>query len=242
MGKNLVYVPECHSTNTLASDLCQRTPATEGTLIITHNQTQGRGQRGNHWISEAGKNLTFSVVLKPDFLRPIDQFYLTMAISLGICDFISRHPGLHAQIKWPNDVLIRERKVCGILIENVLSGDSIQYSIVGIGLNVNQDKFDLLSATSLRQASGETYDLAVELEMLLVELENRYRQLQRLDLAGLKRDYLRLLFAKDELRLFDTAAGHVPGIIVGVTENGRLQVLMDGKTSVFDFKEIRLVL
>ena len=241
MGKNLVYVPECHSTNTLASELWQKTAALEGTTVITDNQLQGRGQRGNVWLSDPHKNLTFSLVLKPSFLKPIDLFNLTVAVSLGLCDFLTQRIGAGVKIKWPNDILVNDKKVCGILIENTLAGDSIQYSVVGIGLNVNQQLFQLESASSMKAATGNDFVLADEFTLLLEFLERRYLQLRSGKIADLRNDYLKSLYGKGEPRKFTVATGEITGVIEGVDQHGKLLVSSKGVVKDYDIKEIRLM-
>ena len=117
LGKNLIFMPECHSTNDTLLLLCQKENLPEGTLVITSSQTAGRGQRGNVWEAQKDKNLTFSFLLKPSFLPVIKQFYLNIFVSLGISDFLTTISGEKVQIKWPNDILLQEKKVSGILIE-----------------------------------------------------------------------------------------------------------------------------
>jgi len=241
MGKNLVYVPECHSTNTLAWELCQRTAAAEGTAIVTDNQTRGRGQRGNEWVSEPYKNLTFTLILKPTFLKPTDQFNLTIAISLALHDFLTQRNVGTVKIKWPNDILINNRKAGGILIENSLTRDTIQYSLVGIGLNVNQESFLISTATSMKVSSGDGFVLNDELASLLEHLELRYLQLRSGKIDELKNDYLRSLYGRGELRTFIDADGEWQGMLEGVSQQGKLLILKQGAVKTYDLKEIRFV-
>ncbi len=241
MGKNLVYLPECHSTNTLALELSQRSSAVEGTIIITDNQTNGRGQRGNEWLSEPNKNLTFSLIVKPTFLKPIDQFNLTVAISLALCDFLTQRIPGKVKIKWPNDILVHDKKLCGILIENSLAGDTIQFSVVGIGLNVNQTSFSLASASSMKTLTNEDYALPVEFPSLLEFLEQRYLQLRSGKIIELKSDYLNSLYGRGEFRKFADVAGEWWGIIQGVNQQGKLLVLKQGDIKSYDLKEIRWI-
>jgi BirA family biotin operon repressor/biotin-[acetyl-CoA-carboxylase] ligase len=241
MGKNLVYLPECHSTNTLAAELSQRTAAVEGTTIVTDNQTQGRGQRGNEWFSEPAKNLTFSLILRPVFLRPIDQFNLTMAVSLALRDFLTQYINSPVKIKWPNDMQIRDKKVSGILIENSLAGDAIQYSIVGIGLNVNQETFSLPAASSMKIITGIDFSLADLLCSLLEFLEQRYLQLRSGKTLELRNDYLKSLYGIGEPRNFADAEGEWQGTIEGVTQHGKLLILKQGFIKSYDMKEIHFI-
>jgi BirA family biotin operon repressor/biotin-[acetyl-CoA-carboxylase] ligase len=123
-------------------------PQLEGTVVITDNQYSGRGQRGNLWISEPGKNLTFSVLLKPN-VRPDQQFVLTQVVALAVADYITTKTNA-VKIKWPNDILVSDKKICGILIESSLSGAVVQFVIAGAGLNINQTVFQNPRATSLK--------------------------------------------------------------------------------------------
>jgi BirA family biotin operon repressor/biotin-[acetyl-CoA-carboxylase] ligase len=241
MGKNLVYVPECHSTNTIASELCQRTTSVEGTAVITDNQTKGRGQRGNSWHSDPYKNLTFSLILKPTFLRPIEQFNLTVAVSLALHDFLTQRTPGEVKIKWPNDVLVNGKKLGGILIENTLAGDTIQCSVIGIGLNVNQDSFLIDSASSMKEVAGHDFNLADEWSMLCGFVERRYLQLRSGNFTDLNRDYLSSLYAKGEQRRFMVADGEMQGVIEGVNQQGKLLVASEGETRLYDLKEIRFI-
>lgn len=241
MGKNLVYVPECHSTNTLASELCQRTSTTEGTIVITDNQTKGRGQRGNTWLSDPFKNLTFSLILRPTFLKPADQFNLTMAISLALRDFLTHSILGSVKIKWPNDLLVNDKKVCGILIENTITGEAIQYSVVGIGLNVNQDSNLIETATSMKAMAGHDFSLPDECSRLCEFLERRYIQLRSGKITELKNDYLSSLYGKGEPRRFEDVTGEMQGVIEGIDQHGRLLIETPAGLKSYDLKEIRLI-
>ncbi len=238
VGKNLVFVPECHSTNTLAMDLSQRESTVEGMVVITDNQHSGRGQRGNRWVSEPGMNLTFSVVLKPAFLRPDQQFRLTMVISLAVADYVKSKVPDSVKIKWPNDVLVNEQKICGILIENSLSGDTIQSAVSGIGLNINQVSFTNLNATSIKQVTGKDYTLENELPLLLQAIEKRYVQLRDGSINRLENDYLTNLYRKGELHEFNTMKGALSGMIEGVDQRGRLILQTSEGKQFYDLKEI----
>jgi BirA family biotin operon repressor/biotin-[acetyl-CoA-carboxylase] ligase len=238
VGKNLIYVPECHSTNTLASEVCQKTTVAEGTTVVTDNQTKGRGQRGNTWFSEPNKNLTFSIILRPTFLKPVDQFNLTIAVSLSIHDFLSQLIQDSVRIKWPNDILINDKKVCGMLIENSISGATLQQSIVGIGLNVNQLNFDVDTATSMKSVSGREFNLSDTLHLLLHCIEKRYLQLRNEKTDALKSEYLQALYRKGELHNFIDSNGLFEGVIEGISAEGRLVILRNGIIKMYSLKEV----
>ncbi len=238
VGKNLVFVPECHSTNTLAMELSQRGSAAEGAIIITDNQYSGRGQRGNQWISEPGMNLTFSLILKPTFLKPDQQFRLTMVISLAVADYVKSTITDLVRIKWPNDILVGDRKICGILIENSLSGDTIQFAVVGIGLNVNQGLFSTPNSTSLLVETHHDFDLNAELSLILEAVEARYLQLREGKNSLLTDDYLNSLYRKGEWHLFNTTQTTFEGMIEGIDTRGRLAIRTANAIQHYDLKEI----
>lgn len=242
MGHSVVFMPECHSTNDEASHLLESTSnVLEGTIVITHHQTSGRGQRGNTWVTEPGKNLTFSLVIKPTFLSAQDQFMLNKAISLGLYDYL--HTALKAtiKIKWPNDIVVDERKICGILIENQIQRQNIQNSIVGIGLNVNQENFSMPTATSMKVHEGKDFSLENSLEELLSCLEIRYLQLRSGNLEALNGDYLSALYWLHERHLFKKSDELFEGEITGIDPFGKLKINVDGTTEYFDLKQIQFL-
>ena len=238
LGHNLVYVPECHSTNTLVADLVQKATATEGTLVITEHQTAGRGQRGNTWQAAIGLNFTFSFLLQPRFLSIKDQFYLQRVVALGITDYLYPYFGDDVKIKWPNDILISGKKLCGVLIENQLSGASVSQSIVGIGLNVNQKEFALPAATSMALQSGYEFDLPQELEKLVEKLEARYLQLKQHREEQLKADYLQRMYWRHETHTFSAQGDEFEGKIIGTNQMGLLQIESSEGVRTFDVKEV----
>jgi BirA family biotin operon repressor/biotin-[acetyl-CoA-carboxylase] ligase len=241
-GQRLVFVPECHSTNSLASELASKTNLPEGTVVITSHQTAGRGQRGNTWETSAGMNLTFSVLMKPVFLSVKNQFSLTLMTSLAIADFLKAQAIEAVTIKWPNDILVGKKKICGILIENSVQKEFIQQSIIGIGLNINQAEFTVSTATSMANATGKNFDLNQLLNTLLENLEQRYLQLRAGKLPALKNEYLDTLFGRGELRTFLSQGKKIEGIIEDVNENGELLVSVDSKQFKYSLKEITFLL
>ncbi len=239
MGKNLVFVPECHSTNDLALQLCQQQTISEGSVIITNNQTAGRGQRGNTWHVEPGKNLTFSIILKPTFLAIKDQFLLNIVTALSIHDYLVEKTDATIRIKWPNDMMVNTKKIAGILIENQIQGNSFSTAVVGIGLNMNQETFSINTATSLYQVSNLVYDLNVELEHILHKLEVRYLQLKSRKENTLLADYLNVMYWRHELHTFVANDQSFDGTIVGLDDLGRLKVNTPQGERVFGMKEIQ---
>ncbi len=241
-GQRLVFVPECHSTNSLASELASQSILSEGTIIITSNQTVGRGQRGNTWETASGMNLTFSILLKPVFLSVKNQFYLTMSTSLAVVDFLKTQLVNEIKIKWPNDILVAEKKICGVLIENSIQREIIQQSIVGIGLNINQKNFTAATAISLAVVANKSFELNEALNSLLEHFEKRYLQLRARKFAEIKKEYLENLFGLGELRPFISNEKKVEGIIEDVNENGELVVSVNDERKKYSLKEISFVL
>ena len=237
-GKNVVFVPECHSTNSLLLDLTRKISQPEGTILITTQQSKGRGQLGSSWESESGKNLTLSLLLKPNFLAVKQQFYLTMAVSLGVCDFLTERLSGYVKIKWPNDILVNDRKVAGILIENTLTGEKLEQSVVGIGLNVNQTVFAATNATSMAIQSDNAYDLVTEFGFLAEKLEKRYLQLRSGRASEIKMDYLKNLYRIGEACSFVSNDRIFLGSIDGIEESGKLRIRSNGLLLFFGLKEI----
>jgi BirA family biotin operon repressor/biotin-[acetyl-CoA-carboxylase] ligase len=242
MGHSLVFMPECHSTNDEASRLIQTANnIVDGTVVITENQTAGRGQRGNTWTSDPGKNLTFSILVKPTFLQVRDQFYLNIAFSLGLYDYLCQKLGEKVNVKWPNDILVNEKKICGILIENHLRGQHIQHSIVGIGLNVNQKSYELPWATSMMLEASEEFKLDETLADLLLFLESRFIQLRSQHFKKLSDDYLNVLYRKGEEHFFKNGGEVFPGTISGIDPMGKLAVMTANGVRYFNVKEVEFV-
>lgn len=156
---SISWIDEAASTNTLMSQQCADLP--HGAVIAARRQTAGRGQRGNSWESQPDSNLTFSMLLRPKVILAVTQFQLSMLVSLGVCDALRAASGLDIKVKWPNDIYVGDKKICGILIENSLEGRRIGRSIAGIGINVNQERFlsDAPNPASLINLTGLTFDL-----------------------------------------------------------------------------------
>ncbi|MFN7602654.1 MAG: biotin--[acetyl-CoA-carboxylase] ligase, partial [Bacteroidota bacterium] len=231
----------CHSTSSLLLELTNKTNLPEGTIVITDNQTRGRGQRGNTWEAAPKMNLTFSILLKPTFLLVGEQFAITQAVSLALADYLRQRGAVPVKIKWPNDLMIGEQKVAGILIENTLAGNSIQQSVVGIGININQQAFEVPTATSLGLAMGKSFSLPHEWESLVEKLEQRYLQLKNSSKQSLEANYLEQLYRFGQRSLFEVDGRQVLGTIESVDANGRLLVAIDGETRAFALKEIRFL-
>ncbi|MCU0340187.1 MAG: biotin--[acetyl-CoA-carboxylase] ligase [Spirosomaceae bacterium] len=241
VGKKIIYLPSCQSTNDEAAELLRCGQAHEGAVVITDYQTAGRGQRGNTWLAQAGENLTLSLVLKPRFLLAQAQFSLNIAVSLGVHDFLETYLGDEVSIKWPNDIYAKNRKLGGILIENTLQNNRLESAVVGMGLNINQLTFENPQATSLRLLTQQEYDLEKLLPQLLEALEKNYLLLRNGHQATLKQRYLQRLFRYQEPHRFKKNEEEFEGMIVGVSPTGLLAVQIENRLEYFDFKEISYV-
>lgn len=219
--------------------MTQKEDLPEGTLVITSNQKQGRGQQGNAWITEPGKNLTFSLILKPTFLAIKDQFLLNMVVSLAIRDFLQDHVHLKVYVKWPNDIIVDDHKLCGILIENQIQGSSFSNSVVGIGLNVNQRAFFSRHASSMSMLTSKSFDLQKMFEQAVEKLEAWYLLLRRGLITQIKDSYSSSLYGNKELRNFRSAGGSFEGKIEGVDDAGKLLIKTEDGLRYFNFKEVQ---
>jgi BirA family transcriptional regulator, biotin operon repressor / biotin---[acetyl-CoA-carboxylase] ligase len=239
IGKKIVYLPSCHSTNDIAAELVRDHSFSEGVVVITDEQTAGRGQRGTQWVTSQGLNFTFSLILKPVFLNVSDQFMLSQVIALGVRDYLLMTVS-DVGIKWPNDLYIHDCKVGGILIENALQGGRITHSVIGIGLNMNQLEFPFARATSVRVASGHYISLATHLPLLLECIERRYLRLRRNEFDTIQQSYQKALLGFEKKRHYNTKEGLIEGYIAGVTKAGRLRLRRtdNDHEQEFDIKEI----
>ncbi|AWW31899.1 biotin--[acetyl-CoA-carboxylase] ligase [Echinicola strongylocentroti] len=242
LGKDIIYMTECHSTNDIASAKIKDGTVKEGSIVLTDKQTKGRGQRGNRWYSEPGKNLTFSLVLAPVFLSPGAQFDLNRMISKAVKDALNRYAD-GIMVKWPNDIVhTTQGKLGGILIENSLTQSRIETSVVGIGLNLNQVDFALPGPVSLAVLSGRQVDKWELLNEILVEIEKRYIQVKKGRVDKLREEYWQDLYLREEWATYEDASGIYEGMITGITPEGRLIIKKkDGKVNQYAFKEVKFL-
>jgi BirA family biotin operon repressor/biotin-[acetyl-CoA-carboxylase] ligase len=244
VGQNLVTLTEVDSTNNfLKQSLANSTPLTEGTVIMAESQYAGRGQQQNRWHSDPGKNLTFSILLKPSFLPLGEQFSLNVAISVGIVKVLQKVLGAQTKVKWPNDIYFGDGKLGGVLIENIVQGTQIKNSIIGIGLNVNQDSFPegAPNAISVKQILHKDYELKALLAEICSNIEAAYLMLRSGNFEPLKAFYLQNLYWMNELRPFKANAETFNGIIENVTATGQLAVSNAGQLRLYNFKEIEFL-
>ena len=232
------------STNSFLKDLSVSAAQENFTVVVTQKQTKGRGQQKNEWLSEPYKNLTFSVFTSLKDVKIIHKKYLNFAISLAIYRVLFDKNTPKISIKWPNDLMAANKKICGILIENTFFGDQIKSTIIGIGLNVNQEKFpaSLRNVTSLKLATLKETDLNALLHEILAELQSNLKLLESKDFHLLEEQYLNVLYKKNIPTMFKTSDDEIfMGIISGISDQGNLQIqLEDDSIKEFGIKEVSM--
>ena len=241
---NLIKLSATDSTNTFLSELARDSTLQSPTVILTDNQTAGRGQRGNDWYSEPGKSLAMSIYIKPNMLLAKDQFYLSMLVSLSVKEVLKGFGIPQVSVKWPNDILSRSKKLAGILIENTVKQDKISTSIIGIGINVNTKSVKSLpklgSMYSQMHMKFEIEEVAMR---ILDDLLPKFESFSPDNYIELKHNYEQRLFRKDKVSSFmDKNQQLFSGIIRGVTDVGQLKVetSLDNSIKLFWPKEISL--
>ncbi|WP_425390402.1 biotin--[acetyl-CoA-carboxylase] ligase [Ekhidna sp.] len=241
LGKKVVFLPQCHSTNDELTSLSKNNKEPEGIVLYTNNQIKGKGQRGNLWIAEPGKNVLMSVLLKPTFLDPQNQYYLNLITGLAIIDALKNHVSHNLVLKWPNDVYVNEKKIAGILIESNIRGSVLESSVVGVGLNVNQGGFNFPKATSLYLETGSKFEILDIMEELLQHLEKWYMRLKSGNKDQILSSYHELLMWRGERRHFKAKDKEFVGEIVGINEHGNLTINYNGDLKQYGIKEIEFV-
>lgn len=232
------------STNSYLKRLSSKEVIKDFTVAITNYQTKGRGQMGTQWSSQESKNLMFSVFKVINNTKVEDNFYISMVVAISILEALKSFKIKNLKVKWPNDILSEEKKIGGILIENVIKQTNISASIIGIGINVNQTLFDNLpQASSMRLISGRVYDLDEVLHLILKKLKHYFKLLDQIQFGLLKNTYEDYLFRKDKPSTFRNNKGEMfSGFIKGVSNSGNLQVLLeDNIITEFDLKTITLL-
>jgi len=237
IGRNLIFLTEVESTNSYAMQLLKNVKPVEGTVVYTHHQTKGRGQRSKVWESEPGLNVTMSTILYPDFLELKNQYFLYQIVALACYDTISAiliPSQFDIKIKWPNDILVNRKKLCGILIENNLFDSKLQSSILGIGLNVNQNYFSESNiATSLSLITGKDFDCKEVLLKLCSNLSKWYTNLKLGNLKQIQKLYESKLYGLNSWEEFVFKDKTSRLKVVGLAKNGLL-LLEDSDKNQFE--------
>ena len=207
-------------------------------IVVAEYQTAGKGCGKNSWESERGKNLTFSMLIHPDTIPANQQFRITETVSVALCKTLEYYIDNKVKIKWPNDIYVGDKKICGILIENRLQGNTIKDSIIGIGLNVNQTEFrsDAPNPVSLKQLTGSETDINEVLCSFLRHFESvSIREATSLD-------YLNRLFRRGKLSVYRDETGDFEATLLNVKADGRLLLRdTEGHERTYAFKEVEFI-
>lgn len=241
----IIHIKETESTNSYLKELLSVEKLAEGTIVSTEHQIAGRGQRGNSWESEQGKNLTFSMVLYPLAIAVNEQFILSQVVSLGIKKALDKYTeGI--TIKWPNDIYWNEKKICGILIENALAENGFLHIIVGIGLNINQERFesDAPNPISLAQITGQEYNLNEILEEIREWIFAFYKEAELLgNYKTIQHFYHKSLFRKEGFHAYSDQRENFKAKIKEILPTGHLVLeTSEGEIKTFAFKEVKYVM
>jgi BirA family transcriptional regulator, biotin operon repressor / biotin---[acetyl-CoA-carboxylase] ligase len=244
IGQPFYILDTIDSTNNYAMGQVNAGLVTPGTAWFAMLQTAGKGQRGKQWHSPPGENLMMTIALQPGMLPLSRQFMLSVTVALAAYDFFSKHAGDETGIKWSNDLYWRDRKAGGILIENVLRGNTWQYAITGIGININQTSFPehLPNPVSLKQITGKTWDAIEMAKELCACLEKRMESLHPAHYNDLLSDYKSKLFRMEQSGLYRMNGEIFEGVIRDVLPDGKLCLEKEGKILELGFGEVEFLI
>ena len=242
--KNIFKFDAVNSTNDLLLKWAENSSTSNGSVIWALDQYKGKGQHGNTWDSNPGENLTFSMLIRHDGMSVMEQFIFNKAISVALLK------SLHVispdfKIKWPNDIYLNGKKIAGVLIENSIKGKYIDYSVIGIGINVNQRKFpkDLENASSIITETGVEVELENLLYQIVDHIEYFVNYIHRKQCRKILKIYLNNLFRKDTISVFKKGEEKFNGIIRGVDEFGRIKIELENEEIVlFNNGEIKMMI
>jgi BirA family biotin operon repressor/biotin-[acetyl-CoA-carboxylase] ligase len=243
IGSEIIHFKRVDSTSNYVATLLKETKAVNGMVILADEQSDGRGQRGAKWQSSPGENLLFSFYIQYPSLAILHQQSITHATSLAITHCLN-YFNIDAAIKWPNDIVIGNKKIAGILIENQFQGKNIKSSIIGIGLNVLQKKFDIINSTSIINETEQEITLKNVFNRLIFELNQTFNLIEQNSFSILSKKYRENLWLLDTTSSFQLENETIfKGIIKGTDEVGRLQIFREdlNKIETFDLKEIKFI-
>ena len=239
----IIRLKEIPSTNSFLRSYNKEHKLEEGSVVITDEQTVGRGQAGNHWESEPAMNLTFSLILYPEVIPANMQFLISQVVSLSIKALLDNYIS-DVTVKWPNDIYWKEKKICGTLIENDLMGRDIHTSIIGIGLNINQKIFksDAPNPISLSNITGESYDLDLILNQFLTIFYAQYLTLLQGDFDAIRSSYRKSLYRGEGYYTYQDTDGLFEASIHEIESTGHILLQRkDGAIKRYAFKEVSCV-
>jgi len=239
----LLFLDKTPSTNQFLLNRLMEADTESGLGVVSFHQSEGRGQKGNHWLSEPGKNISYSLLIKPDFIPARNQFLLSEFVSLTVKALLDEYTK-EITIKWPNDIYCKNSKIGGILIENKLEGSLIAHSVIGIGLNINQLEFaeELPNPISLSQITGEQYDLKEMVEKLHRRLITAFEHLTTDNESDIRKYYLNSLYRRDGYHKYRDNTGDFKARIMDINAHGHLILEPEeGSAREYDFKEVAFV-
>lgn len=238
-GKVVHSFKTLDSTNNFAKTLINQKSATHGTLVQTDFQSAGKGQKGNTWIGNSYENIYVSFIYHFEALEAIDFFSLNRLSCLSILKMLNQFSDKIFHIKWPNDIYFGQEKIAGTLIENVISEKQIKSSIIGIGINVNQNNFPKeINANSLSQIENKPFNIYEMINGLAISMEENYSLLINKD-SSLELDYHNALYRLNEKQRFILNEKSQEAIVRGVDKFGRLKLELNGETRAFDHHEVK---
>lgn len=240
------YYPELVSTITWMHDELKTNTLSHGYCVYTDFQTGGRGQGKNSWESERAQNVMFSLLLRPEKIGALQQFFISEMVALAISEVLEKYLKTNVHIKWPNDIYVDDRKICGILIENKLSGNHIASCIIGAGINVNQKKFlsDAPNPVSMFQLAGQTFDRDVILDEMVSLILDKYESFLPENPEMLQKQYFEKLYRNAGFFTFKSKEGEpFEAEIHAVLPTGHLVLKeKNGQLRTFAFKEVQFVI
>ncbi|WP_420552742.1 biotin--[acetyl-CoA-carboxylase] ligase [Tenacibaculum aiptasiae] len=238
----IIKLDAIDSTNSFLKEMAENSIVEDFTVVVAKSQTSGRGQMNAKWEVRSGKNLTFSVFCEFRDLQIINQKSLSYSVALSVFEVLNRLKLPKLSVKWPNDIMSGNKKIAGVLIENVLKGKQISSSIIGIGINVNQDSFpiNLPNASSLKKILNKEFDLDLLLNEIILSLQEKIEILKKKEYPFLEKEYLKVLYKKNVPSMFKDKQNILfMGKIIGVSSIGKLQIELEDETvKEFDLKEV----
>lgn len=241
---NIIKLNAIDSTNTYLIELSKNTLLKDETIVLAKEQIKGRGQMGASWYSKKEETLTFSILKRFENISIEDQANISMAVSIGIQKALSILFIPNVSVKWPNDILSDGKKMAGILIENQVKQSNVTVSIIGVGLNVNNDFFEgLPQATSMCLSSKKKYNLDLVFNVIVDCILFELSQLEKTSFSELKVNYESFLFRKDKITVFENLLGEkFNGKIKGINQTGQLLIETDDNPlQEFNMREIKML-
>ena len=244
IGRPHSFFDVIDSTNSYSLELLSKSNPIEGTAISAGYQVNGRGQIGRKWEGEQDKNLYTSIILKPSFIPANDHFCLNQAVALAVSSLIDDYISIKSKIKWPNDIYVENRKICGILIQNILSGANIQFSVIGIGININQEEFhpDIPNPTSFYMENNSYVDIVEVRNSLFYYVEYWYEMLKEDKNIEINSHYHKKMYRIGQITSFKYENSYIRGTIEGVDEKGKLKLKKENETIAYNLNEIKMLI